>query len=312
MFARRWFPYELRKKPCACVPSFGMIWKSHAATEEYAMHHNNALTHDHVCLITGASDGIGKATARGLAAAGARVVIAGRNPTKTERAASEISQQTGSDRVEHLIADVSSQQQVRDLAAAFLQRHDRLDVLVNNAGALFTNRRETVDGLEMTFALNHLAYFLLTNLLLDALTASAPARIVNVASSYQHPVDLDDLQNTRSYNGWDAYGQSKLANILFTFELARRLAGTGVTANALNPGFVDSNFQRAAGLTMRGHLTPEQGAQTPVYLATSPAVAGVTGEYFDSKRAARANAQAYDESIQRRLWEISAELTGPA
>jgi len=265
-----------------------------------------------LCLITGASDGIGKATARELAAAGAHLVLVGRNEEKTQRAASEITQQTGSDQIEVLIADLSSQQQVRDLAAAFLQRHDRLDVLINDAGALFTDRRETVDGLEMTFALNHLAYFLLTNLLLDVLKASAPARIVNVASSYQRAVDLDDLQNTRSYNGWDAYGQSKLANILFTFELARWLAGTGVTANALNPGFVDSNFQRAAGLNMRGQLTPDQGAQTPVYLAMSPDVEGVTGEYFDSKRSTRANAQAYDESIQRRLWQISADLTGLA
>ncbi len=265
-----------------------------------------------VCLVTGATDGIGRVTARELAAAGAAVIVVGRSQEKSERTVADIKQQTGNDHVEYLLADLSSLQQVRDLAAAFLRGHDRLHVLVNNAGAMFTDRRETVDGLELTFALNHLANFLLTNLLLDVLKASAPARIVNVASTYQHPLDLDDLQNTRDFNGWDAYGQSKLANILFTFELARRLEGTDVTANALNPGFVNSNFQRAAGLSMRGHLTPEQGAETSLYLATSPEVASVSGQYFDRKRATRADAQAYDESVQRRLWQISAELTGLA
>ncbi len=163
----------------------------------------------------------------------------------------------------------------------------------------------------MTFALNHLAYFLLTNLLLDPLKTSAPARIVNVASSMQHPPDLGDVQMKRDYEGWDAYGRSKYMNVLFTVELARRLDGTGVTANALNPGYAATNFHRAAGLNMQGHLTAEQGAETQIYLATSPEVEGVTGQYFDNKRPVHSPALD-DTAAARRLWDLSAELTGLA
>jgi NAD(P)-dependent dehydrogenase (short-subunit alcohol dehydrogenase family) len=261
------------------------------------------------CLITGATDGLGRETARALAGMGATVFGVGRSEEKMARVRRAIQQETGSDSVEFLRADLASQADVRALADEFRRKSDRLDVLVNNAGALFTAYRETIDGLEMTFALNHLAYFLLTNLLLDLLKASAPARIVSVASSYQDHPDLNDLQMKENYNGWDAYGRSKYMNILFTVELARRLDGTGVTANTLNPGFIASNFQRAAGLNMRGNLTPEQGAQTQIYLATSPDVANVTGQYFDNKRPARSDALK-DTDAARRLWEISAKLTG--
>jgi retinol dehydrogenase-12 len=262
-----------------------------------------------VCLVTGATDGIGEVTARELARLGTTVIGVGRTPEKVERVPRDIKRVTGSDSVEFWRYDLSSQADVRALAEAFRRRYDRLDVLVNNAGALFKTRRETVDGLEMTFALNHLAYFLLTNLLLDVLKASAPARIVNVASSYQDHPDFDDLQMQRKYDGWDAYGRSKYMNILFTVELARRLEGTSVTANTLNPGYTATNFHRAAGLSMHGPLTPEQGAETQIYLATSPEVATVSGQYFDRKRPAR-SAALDDLDGARRLWAISEKLTG--
>jgi retinol dehydrogenase-12 len=262
-----------------------------------------------VCLVTGATDGIGEVTARELARLGATVIGVGHTPEKVERVPQAIKRATGSDSVEFWCHDLSSQADVRALADEFRRRYNRLDVLVNNAGALFRSRRETVDGLELTFALNHLAYFLLTNLLLDMLKASAPARIVSVASSYQHRPDFDDLQMQQGYDGWDAYGRSKYMNILFTVELARRLQGTSVTANTLNPGYTATNFHRAAGLNMHGNLTPEQGAETQIYLATSPEVANVSGQYFDRKRPVRSAALA-DLDGARRLWDISAELTG--
>ncbi len=270
---------------------------------------NNYNMRGQVCLVTGATDGVGEVTARELARMGATVIGVGRAPEKVERVPQDIKQATGSDSVEFWRYDLSSQADIRALADEFRRRYDRLDVLVNNAGALFKLRRETVDGLEMTFALNHLAYFLLTNLLLDTLKTSTPARIVSVASSMQHRPDFDDLQMRQGYDGWDAYGCSKYMNVLFTAELARRLQGTNVTANTLNPGYTATNFHRAAGLNMQGHLTPEEGAQTQLYLATSPEVAHVSGQYFDNKRPAR-SAALDDLDGARRLWEVSAELTG--
>jgi NAD(P)-dependent dehydrogenase (short-subunit alcohol dehydrogenase family) len=261
-----------------------------------------------ICLVTGATDGIGKVTARALAELGATVIGVGRDPAKIEATLSEVGDTPGS--LEFLTADLSSQAQIRALADEFKRRYDRLHVLVNNAGALFTSYRESVDAIEMTFALNHLAYFLLTDLLLDLITASAPARIINVSSDAHqgHSINFDDLGYQRQYSGWTAYGASKLANILFTYELARRLDGTGVTANAVHPGFVDSNFQRAAGLTMRGQLTPEEGADTQIWLAASDEVEGATGKYFVRRRDTRSSGASRDEAVARRLWEVSAEM----
>lgn len=274
------------------------------------------------CLVTGATSGLGRVTARELARLGARVVLVGRDRARCEAATSAIAGATGNAAVEYLVADLSVQAQVRRLARDFRARHDRLDVLVNNAGALFATRRESADGIEMTFALNHLAYFLLTELLLDVLKAAAPARVVNVASGAHamvRGIDFDDLQGRARYRPFRAYSQSKLANILFTFELARRLEGTGVTANTLHPGFVATNFtagngalgwslRRLAGLLA---IRPEEGAKTSVYLASSPEVAGITGRYFVEQRTAEPSAAARDRDAALRLWRVSEELTRP-
>ena len=275
--------------------------------------------HGKVALVTGATAGIGEVTARELARMGATVVGVARNPQKAARVTQAIQAATGA-QVDFLIADLSSLAQVRRLADEFKRRYTRLDVLINNAGAVNMNRQETVDGYEMTFALNHLSYFLLTNLLLDVLKASAPSRIVNVSSDASRGgrINFDDIEGRRSYSGFGAYSQSKLANILFTFELARRLRGTGVTANALHPGFVATNFgHNNGGLMTFGigliqrvvALKPEQGAATQIYLASSPEVEGVTGQYFDKSKAVQAPPAAYDEATARRLWELSEQMT---
>jgi retinol dehydrogenase-12 len=273
-----------------------------------------------VCVVTGATAGIGRMTAEGLARLGARVILVGRNPRKCAAAVSEIRQATGHSEVESLVADLSSQAEIRRLAEQVRARYPRLDVLVNNAGAYFPQRIETVDGIEMTFALNHLSYFLLTNLVLDRLLASAPARIVNVASNAHKGVrmNFDDLQGRRRYNGWFAYAQSKLANVLFTDELARRLDGTGVTANVLHPGFVASNFFEGKGplgwifgqIARVVALSPAQGAQTSIYLASSPEVEGVSGRYFVKQKPVASSPVSRDEAAARRLWKVSEELTG--
>ncbi len=274
-----------------------------------------------VVLVTGANSGIGRATALELAIKGAAVVIVGRNKEKTRVTASNIRLKSGSPIVECLIADLSSMAEVRQLASEFKKKYHRLDVLVNNAGAIFARRNITVDGYEMTFALNHLANFLLSNLLLDYLEASAPARIVNVSSRAHRRAELDfnDLQTEHyGYGGFKAYGRSKLANVMFTYELARRLEGTGVTVNVLHPGGVNSGFGKNNGGAMklamrmvsRFQLTPEQGAQTPVYLASSHEVDGVSGKYFVECQPVRSSPASYDEAGQKRLWEVSAEMTG--
>jgi retinol dehydrogenase-12 len=272
-----------------------------------------------VVLITGATDGIGFVAARELARLGAAVVAVGRNADKTAAVVERIRKETGNPHVEGLLADLSSQQDIRRLAQQFRERHDRLDVLLNNAGALFHPRRESVDGIEMTFALNHLGYFLLTNLLLDLLKASAPSRIVNVSSAAHHRgrLDFDDLQRKRGYFSFGVYSASKLANLLFTYELARRLQGTGVTANALHPGLVASRFAVNNGWlggVLRGliwafGIRPEQGARTLIYLASSPEVEGVTGEYFQNEKVRESSPASHDEEAARRLWDISESLT---
>ena len=244
---------------------------------------------DKICMITGATSGIGEATARTLAQMGATVILVGRSPEKSALTVSKIRQQTGNPAVEYLLADLSSQEEIRQLAQQFASLHNRLHVLVNNAGALFATRQHSVDGIEMTLALNHLNYFLLTNLLLDALKASAPARIINVGDSahkFVEGVNFDDLQLQSQYAGWKAYSQSKLCNLLFTYELARRLEGTGITANTLHPGIVATRFGRDnPGLVGRFirlsnlfAISPERGAQTIIYLASSASVEGITGK----------------------------------
>ena len=275
---------------------------------------------DKVCLITGATAGIGAVTARVLAERGATVILVGRNPDKSRALVEQLKQQTRNPGVDYLLADLSSQQQIRALAETFKTRYPRLDILINNAGGIFFNRRETVDGLEMTFALNHLNYFLLTHLLLDLLQASAPARLINVSSvaHYSASINFKNLQYKRFYGlGWPAYAQSKLANILFTYELARRLPAN-ITANALHPGLVATNFALGNGLLGKLarlslnpiSISPQAGAQTIIYLATSPQVEGITGKYFEDCRPYRSSPASYDEATARRLWEVSEELTG--
>lgn len=261
-----------------------------------------------VCLVTGATDGIGKVTALTLARRGASVVGVGRNPDKIAAVLTE--DKTGN--LEFLQADLSSIAQVRALANAFKAKYTQLHVLVNNAGASFPSYRESVDGIEMTFALNHLSYFLLTTLLLDCLTAGAPSRIINVSSSaHRHAgLNLDQINDPARYDSWGAYSASKFANLLFTYELARRLAEKNlqITVNAVHPGFVDTNFFNAARMNMRGQITPEQGADTQIWLATSPQVEGVTGKYFVERRETQSIPQTYDRAIARRLWEVSETL----
>lgn len=273
-----------------------------------------------VCLVTGANSGIGKETCVALAGMQAHVVMVARDAVRGEAARDEVRARSGNPDVELMLADFAYQASVRRLAADFQRIHGRLDVLVNNAGALFTQRSVTVDGVERTFAVNHLSAFLLTNLLLDVLRAGAPSRIVNVASRAHRrggPLDFDDLQSTRRYVPFRVYGRSKLANILFTQELARRLAGTAVTVNALHPGVVRTGFaQGQNGLTgvffrlLRPFmLDARQGAETVVYLASSSEVEGITGGYFANKRLVEPHPRARDVASARRLWEVSAALT---
>ena len=272
-------------------------------------------------LVTGGTGGIGKATAIGLAPLGARVGITGRDQARTAAAAAGIRAAAPNAAVDAFAADMSAQAGVRRLAAQVLDAYPRLDVLVNNVGGFWAHRHLTVDGMERTFALNHLAPFLLTSLLLDRLTASAPARVVTVSSAAHASgrIDFEDLQGERNYSGQRAYAQSKLANVMFTFELARRVDGTGVTATVLHPGVVRTSFgaedqaayfalmARVARLFMK---TPAQGAVTPVYLASSPEVEGITGRYFANRRPKTASKAAYDTAAAARLRQVSAGLAG--
>jgi NAD(P)-dependent dehydrogenase (short-subunit alcohol dehydrogenase family) len=279
----------------------------------------NAM-HGKICIVTGATSGIGFVTAQALAHQGATVLVVGRNPERSAATARHIQQETGNSAVEAMVADLSAQAQVRQLASEVQRRFAQVDLLINNAGALFARRQLSQDGIEMTFALNHLAYLLLTNLLLDRLKASPAARIVNVSSEAHRGAQLDfaDLQGQHRYRGWRAYRRSKLANILFTYELARRLEGTGVVTNALHPGFVATNFGRNnRGLTAAlwrilqlAAISPEEGAQTIIYLSSAAEVKDTTGRYYVKKKAVRSSEASYDRAAAERLWQVSAELTG--
>ena len=272
------------------------------------------------CLITGGTGGIGKETAVGLARMGATVIIVSRDRARGEAAVEDIRARSGNERVDMLLADLASLEQVRHLATTFKERYSALHVLINNAGAIFSPRAETPDGFEMTFAVNHLSHFLLTHLLLDHLKASAPSRIVNVASGahFGGRIHFDDPMLTRKYRPFVAYQQSKLANVLFTYELARRLEGTGVTANSLHPGVVATGFGRNTGWFFRnlvkvgGFLlsSPEDGARTSIHVASSPTLERISGKYFDHCREKRSSRASYDEEVARRLWEVSETMVG--
>jgi NAD(P)-dependent dehydrogenase (short-subunit alcohol dehydrogenase family) len=269
-------------------------------------------------LVTGGTGGIGKATAIGLAAMGARVGITGRDTARTRAAAADVATASGNPAVDPFPADMSSQAEVRRLAGEVLAAYSRLDVLVNNVGGFWATRRITADGLEHTFAVNHLAPFLLTSLLLDRLTTSAPARIVTVSSGAHTTgtINFDDLQGERRYSGQQAYSQSKLANILFTYELARRLDGTGITATVLHPGVVRTGFGAEDPPAWKAFLplirpflkTPQKGAATSIYLASSPEVAGITGTYFADRKPKTSSPSSYDTAAAGRLWQISLDL----
>jgi retinol dehydrogenase 12 len=272
------------------------------------------------CIVTGATNGIGEVTAQTLARMGATVVGVGRNSGKCAETANRIKSVTGNTNVEFLVADLSSQAQVRRLADEIRHKYARIDVLVNNAGMYFATRQLSADGIEMTWALNHLNYFLLTNLLLDMLKSSAPARIVSVSSGAHHgaKIRFEDPEYKTGYNGWTTYGQSKLANVLFTYELGRRLQGTRVTANVLHPGFVSTGFGHNNGGLMGVGLklfqrmaarTPEKGAETSIYLAMSPDVEGVSGKYFSDKIAIKSSPESYDLDAEARMWQLIEQMT---
>ncbi len=270
-------------------------------------------------IITGANSGIGLEAAVGLASKGARVVMACRNADKGTAARDIVMQRSGSQRVELMALDLGSFASIRGFAKEALDRFDHIDVLLNNAGAVARHRVETSDGFEQTFGVNHLGHFLLTTLLLDRIKATPDARIVVVASDAHRyagsGIDFDDLQSTKRYRPFIVYGKSKLANILFTRELSRRLDGSGVTANALHPGFVASNFGRDDPLgkvmMLAGRpfaISPERGARTSIFLASDPSLAGITGEYWYKCAQKQASAKARDDATARRLWDVSENL----
>jgi NAD(P)-dependent dehydrogenase (short-subunit alcohol dehydrogenase family) len=274
--------------------------------------------HNKFIMITGATSGIGQAAAQALAVQGHEILIVGRNPAKTEGVAKQIREQTGNQAVHFLLADFSDLGQIRQLAEQVKTQFPKLDVLINNAGAYFNRRQRMSCGVEKTFFVNHLAPFLLTNLLLDHLQSHA--RIINVASdAHQYgQLDLNDLGSEKSYFGFGAYARSKLANILFTYELARRLEGSGVTVNALHPGGVATNIFSTdfsifgpliKGIVSLFTLTPEQGADNTIYLASSPDVEGVTDKYFVKRAAVPSSPPSYDKDLAKRLWEVSEKLT---
>jgi len=278
-------------------------------------------TQEKICLITGATSGIGRATALALAAMGMTLILVGRNERKAAAVLHQIQGHSGNANVEFLRVDLSDQGEVRGLAAKVAKKHDRLDILINNAGSRFDNYLESVDGIELTFATNHLAAFLLTTLLLESLKRSFGARVITISSGAHHGVSnrFKAYWQPGSYDRKIAYGQSKLANVIFTYELARRLVGTRITANAVDPGGVATNFARNNGLLAwakhlvyyagkRELITPKQGADTVVYLASSPEVEGMTGQFFYKRKSIRSSEVSYDEQAGLMLWEMSEKL----
>jgi retinol dehydrogenase-12 len=274
-----------------------------------------------IFLVTGATDGIGRVTALKLAQTGVKIILVGRNAAKGERVIAEIKRVSGNAEIEFELADLSSQQDIRALAKRLDDRLPHLDVLVNNVGAWFDRRAMSPDGIEMTFALNHLGYFLLTGLLLETLTRAPAARIVNVSSMAHRgrQIDFNDPQGAANYSGWRAYQASKLANILFTYHLAEKLADRGVSVNCLHPGFVASKFAHNNGGWLKWMMiivqqlvaiNEEKGARTSAYLAMAPEVAGVSGKYFVKSRVTESAAVSHDSDVQARLWRLSEELTG--
>ncbi len=278
----------------------------------------NIPMNEKIILITGATNGIGLVAARELAKMGAQIVIVSRNAEKCALVTEQIKRETANPKIEYIAADLSNHAGTQKAAHEFKKRHTRLDVLLNNAGALFTSRQLSADGIEMTWALNHLSYFILTVLLLDTLKTSGAARVVNVSSdAHQNAkINFDDLQMEKGYAPLAAYQQSKLANILFTYELARKLEGTKVTANTLHPGLVNTGFNKNNGLLMKlamGLIAPfsrnaVEGAQTSIYLASSPEVEGVTGKYFDNRKAIPSSPASYNRAAAERLWQVSLEM----
>jgi len=272
------------------------------------------------CLITGATSGIGKATLLSLARQGMSIVMVSRNKEKGESVRAAITNKTRNENIHLAIADLSSQQDIRKLAGDIKSKYSKLDILVNNAGGIFDKRILTFDGLELTFALNHLAYFLLTNLLLEILKAAPAGRVVNVSSQAHRygSMEFDDPGFEKGYNAMKSYAQSKLANLLFTYEFSRHLAGTGITVNALHPGTVRTNFGKElsgiAGFVFKRldffMRSPEKGAETVIWLASAAEVEGVSGKYFLDKKEIRSSKISYDESVAHRLWEVSAQMTG--
>ena len=278
----------------------------------------SAIMKGKICMITGANSGIGKATAIGLAHLGATLVLVCRDQTRAEKAIAEIKEKTGNESIDLIIADLSSQKGIHDLVSEFKNRYDKLHVLINNAGVNLSKRILTEDGIETTFAVNYLAYFMLCNLLLDRLKNSTPARIINVASSMQaKSVDFVDLNGEKHYGQLKAYAQSKLAVVLFSYEFARRIKGTGVSVNCLHPGYVKTNmirnfrsfvkyFYHLIGLFMK---SPKRGAKTSVYLASTPEIDGATGIYFKRRKEAKSVKISYDETVAKELWDVSVKLT---
>jgi NAD(P)-dependent dehydrogenase (short-subunit alcohol dehydrogenase family) len=266
-----------------------------------------------VCVVTGATRGIGRATAEELGRAGATLVLVCRRQADGEKVASGIARTNAGPPPVVVEADLSAQKAVRAAADRIRSRFERLHVLINNAGLIPPRREVTVDGLEMQIAVNHLAPFLLTNLLLEPLRRGAPSRVITVSSTTHQgaQIDFDDLQSERTYQADEVYAATKLMNLLFTYELARRLAGTGVTANALHPGAVATRLLADYMQTTRVYgASPEQGADTVIYLAAAPEVEGRTGKYFTNRRETRSSPASYDEGLARRLWDVSARLTG--